>query len=878
MLPGVVAWLLRRVLPADWREDIIRDVEEAYGIRSGTSPVRAWLWAWAQVPVFAVRFIGPRLRDLVTDVPVTSLDLRLAVRSARRHWGLSLLTIVAIAFGIGATTAGFGLIAGAFFSPLPFPGGDRIHEVVDYNTTRSIALWMSGEEYVRRRDVLTSFEFFGAYQSRAVVLGTERRVIARFITPEILAMTETPPLMGRLPEAADALAGAEPVVVLPYDLWQSALGGEAGVIGSRVEIAGVDRTVIAVMPPDFAFPWGYEIWIPMDPRGMTDRVQVIGKLREGVNAEAARAELAVVARPDPRQVQSPDDVIRPLVTPLNRPVTGDAQLLFLAAPLGALVLLLVVMATNVATVVLARNAARSGELAVRVAMGASRRRVIGLLVLEVGVTVIVAAAAGLVLAQTGLRLLENWITDLPFWIDLSVDLRVVAFTMALAALATAVAGLVPALRTTKGSLHDNLKDGGRGTSVVRFGRATDAIIISELGISVGFLAAAAILGQSLLSFGFARYGLPSEETLVAQVYFGQPPELADPDVFHSPEERATIWDAFFADATRQRARLLDRTLELPGVRTAAVGSRFPGDESETAFIEVENGGRGSPRRAELAAVGEGYFELLGAAPLQGRDFSAAERTGEIRVALVDQPFIDAHLGGGNAIGRRIRLASDANSGDASAQPWLEIVGVMPDLGLAVGDPARGGTVYTPIAPTNILWLGIRGDGSPWRWTPGLIEAAREVDPAIRVQGTQTLEDMMMVPVTLYRALGIGFLVLGGIALLLSAASLHAVTASAVTRRTREMGIRRALGAPSGTLVVSTVRRAAIQLGAGILLGAGIAFGLLQLAAIFPWRLGPGNPAVLAAVPLVLGLALLLALAGPLARALSIRPADALRYE
>jgi hypothetical protein len=502
-------------------------------------------------------------------------------------------------------------------------------------------------------------------------------------------------------------------------------------------------------------------------------------------------------------------------------------------------------------------------------------------VLEVGLIVALAAAVGLVLARFALTQVEARVTGLPFWVDFGLDARVVAFTISLAALATVVAGLVPAMRTTAAPLQASLKDGGRGGSAVRFGRTTDLIIVSELGVSVGFLLAAAILGQSLLSFGFARYGLPAEETLVANMYFGRPAALADPDAVLSPQERDSLWSDFHERATRTRNRILDRALQLPGVRMAAMASRFPGDESEAGTFEVEGGGTGVPRTAELMTVGEGFFELLGVRVDHGRDFTASERAAGIPVGLVDEPFVDTQLGGGNPIGRRIRMVAAPGQTvrpDAEPGPWFEIVGVVPDLGFSVGDPSRGGTVYRPMVSTSVLWMGIRGEGDPLRWAPGLLEAVREIDPEVRVNGAETLERLMMLPILLYRALGFGFLALGGIALLLSAASLHAVTACAVTSRTREIGIRRALGAPSGGLVLMSVRRASLQLAAGTALGSLLGIGLLRLATLFPWRLGAGNPLLLAAVPAILGAAVLLALAGPLTRAISIRPADALRYD
>jgi len=881
-LAGLARAILRLTLPADWRDDILRDLQEDRRRRAAEGRGADGLWIWLQVVSFSLRFLPDRFREIFRASCWSSLDLRLALRSIRRHPGLALLTVAALSTGIAAATGAFALIQGAFFSDLPFPGGDRIYAVEDYNATRSYALWVGGEEYLRRREGISSFEYLGAYYSRNVDLAGEERVAARFVTPEILGMTEVSPLLGRLPDDRDAAPGAEPVVVVPHSLWISALGGDRDAVGSAITISGVRRTVIGVMPEGFGFPWGHEIWIPMDAASSTERLQMVGKLRPGVDVESARAEVALVARPDPRELQSPDDAVRHLVTPLNRPLTGGAQQLVLAAPLVALLLVLLVMATNVATVVLARQTTRARELAVRVALGSSRARVVGQLVLEVGITVVVAGTGGLTLAEWGLSAFETRF-QLPFWVDFSLDPRVLAFTIGLAGLATMVAGVAPALRVTSGDLQGNLRDGGRGSSSVRFGRFTDTMIVVELAVSVGFLSAAAMLGQSLLSFGFASYGLPGTETLVAQVYFGWPDALRDPESGLSAEERARIREEFLTEATRKREEILDRALGLPGVRRTTVASRFPGDESETTRVEVEGGRPNAPTTAELAAIGRGYFDLLGVGVIQGRGFTAAERGEGAAVAVVDEPFVQAHLGGGIAVGRQLRFLSQnpgapEGEGQLVPGPWLEIVGVVPDLGLAVGDPAKGGAVYRPLEPTNIAWVALRGEADPARWTPQLMEVVREIDPGVRIQGAQTLERLMMLPVTLYRALGFGFLLLGGMALLLSAASLHAVTACAVTRRTREFGIRRALGAGTGGLVGDLGRRAAVHLAVGTLVGAAMAIALLRVASILPWRLGPDNPLVLVIVPGLLFLAVLTALVGPLTRALSIRPAEALRHE
>lgn len=862
-LPRLPRTVLRWVLPSDWRDDILRDVEEAYGRRRrGGAALRARAWLWAEVLSFSVRFLPARLSEILPVLRLSSLDFKLAFRAQVRSPGLSVLAVVSLAMGIGAAAAAFSIIEGAFFTTIPYPGGDRIVLVEDHSVSRGYPLRVRGEEYLRRKERLSTFEHLGAYHSRPLVLeggaGPARRVTARFVTPEILELTGVAPRLGRLPAPDDAEPGAEPVMVLPHFLWASELGADPGVLGRRVELGGVPRTVIGVMPEGFAFPWGDELWIPFDPAGSAEPLRMIGKLREGVELARARAEVATVARPDPRELTSADEEVQHLVNRLDRNLTLDGQLLGLGVPLLALVLLLLVMATNVAMVVLARNAARSGELAVRSALGASRRRVVGQLALEVALLAALAAVLGLVLARRGVDAFRATVSEMPFWADFSLDVRVVAFTVGLAALTTLVAGLAPALRVTAGRLHESLKEGTGGASRVRFGRLAGALIVAELAVCVGFLATAAVLGRGLLSMGFERYDLPAEEILVSQVYFGEAEETG-------------------GGADAKRRALLRAALRLPGVRMAAEGSRFPGNESERERVEVEGGVGTGPSTTEVVAVGPGYFDLLGVSPARGRSFIAVEHEERRPVALVDEPFVEAHLGGGNAVGRRIRFPGGGED-DAAAGPWLEVVGVVPDLGLSPGDPGAAGGVYRPLGATNVLRLALRGEGSPSAWIPDLLEAVRSVDPEVQVQWAKTLEAQMREPVALFRGLGVGLLLLGAVALLLSAASLHALTAAAVTRRSRELGIRQALGARPRSVVLSVVRRAGIQVALGALLGALLSAGLLRVGAIFPWEVGSGSPLALGGVVAVLAVAVVAALVGPLRRALAIRPAEALRSE
>lgn len=875
-------WLLRRLLelavPRDWRPDVVRDLEEAWSLRrtrAGRLPALAWLTG--QVLLFALRFAPERLAEL-SPGRWSSTDLRLAWRATVRAPLVTLLATISLTVGVGAAMLGFTLTYGLAFAGYPFEGGDRIVLIQDYNRTARTSYSMGPEEFLRRRAVVESYDHFTAWTSRSVVVGggdgelqpRVERVL--FVTPDFLGMTGVQPLLGRLPLPEDGAPGAEPTVVLPHTHWVRLTGADPGILGRTLEIGGVPRTVIGVMPEGFGFPYAAELWVPFDITSWEGRVSVVARRRAGVGLDAARAEMAAVGRVDPSQAAAGDEVTHLVVDMSRPPMVDDRQIILVLVPLGILVLLLLLMAANVANLVLARNARRQDELAVRAALGGSRTRIVGQLALEVALLAGLSTGAGFLLARYGVAVIEANVRDLPIWSDFSVGPGAVLFALALALLVTVVAGVLPAARATGRSPAAALKDGSWGSGL-RFGRLTGSLVVVQVALSVGFLSAAALLGQSLVTFGFDRYGLPGDETLVTQLYFGWPQGASsqEPD----PVRRAAVADSFLAEASRKQAVILEEALALPGVAAAAYGDRFPGNESIRGMVEVEESAQ-PVSQTELARVGPGYFSLLGSGVVAGRDLTPAEYADAAPVALVNEPFVRERLGGANPLGRRVRVVGPEASEEGPG--WVTVVGVVPDLGLNPGNPAGAAAVYLPLPRSSFVRLALRGGPNPSAWTAAVAQLAREVDPSLQIQGSRTLESLLREPVTIFRTLGTAFLVLGFLALVLSAASLHAITATNVTGRTRELGIRQALGAGRGAIVGEVVRRSARQVVLGGALGAGLAFVLLRIGSFFPWEVRQANP--LAAL-LVVGLLVLAtgsALAEPLRRALSIRPADAMRSE
>lgn len=812
-------------------------------------------------------------------------DLRLSVRMLRSMPGLAALATLSIAAGIGISTAAFAIMYGAFLKPLPVAGGERMVMVWDHHKARGYNVYISADEFAYRREHASSFEELAASASRLALVevqGSAAGVVRTgYVTPNTFRLFGIPAALGRGLLDDDARPGAPPVVVLGDSVWRARLAADPRVVGRVVTVAGEARTVVGVMPPGVRLPLREDLWIPNTlsarDRDATARLILIGKLKSGVTLRAAEAELAVLAA----QRANDENQFAHLgqrVIPFTRGIGGPEQELVLAVLLGALVLLLLVAAANVANLVLARNAARMSEIAVRSALGASRGQLVRLLLVES----LVLCSVGAVLGMGGARAGIAWFTsavnatsDLPWWADLSINPTVLAFVFLLTLLATAVVGLAPALKATRVSLAEVMKQGAPGIGGLRFGRLSAAMIIAEFAIAVAFMGAAGAVARGLLDFSFAGFGLPAEEVLVSQVYFG-PAQVAE----GLPREaRRAIWLKHYDDSLERARRMADRLAALPGIARVSLASAYPGNELEPVTVEIEGATPGAvvrPASTRLLEIGAGYFETLDARLLAGRDFLPAERSGAPRVAIVNEPFVQRHFGGANPLGRRVRMAAD--DAQAVPEPWLEIIGVVRDLGVNPGHPRRADAFYTPLAPTNVLRVAVRAGGDPRNFVAAVHEVAQGEAPMAQVQWAVTLEEQITEVVAVFRRLGIALVAVGALALLLSAASLYAIVAFAVTQRTREIGIRVALGAAPRQVLQAVLRREVAHLAAGALAGVAGVAGMMQLLRQIPFDLAPSGPWLTIAFVASMMAAGLAACAIPARRALRIQPIEALRHE
>jgi predicted permease len=624
----------------------------------------------------------------------------------------------------------------------------------------------------------------------------------------------------------------------------------------------VPRTIVGIAPDDFEFPNSPDLWFPIDDgflqgRGAPDSdLRLLGLLAPGRSIHTAQDQLNTIAAQF-SATRAPDRAVRMEVagfTDLGPIAAGQS-----AGVIAMVLLVLIVIAANVGNLILARSFARSREFALRAALGAARRQLVGQVFLEVLLIAGTAAVIGSLAASVALRYFSQ-MDEIPFWVNFTGGPRTMILVAGATVLAAAVAGIWPALRATRRDLAGSLEGGGR-SSDVRFGRTAGVLVTLQIALSIAMLHGALIFAQGLSHFTGESLPLPRN---VVTTY------LSVNGIRLAPGS---------ADRVRSTADDVTRIAStIPGVLSAGIGTALPRHSPRPEPTEVEplSGERQDvPMRAPSAEVSLGYFDVLEAGPLSGRLFTAADYApGAPQVAVVNAPFVEKFFQGSSPIGRRIRAGGLNGIG-----PWREVVGVVPDLGLSVGDSTLAAGFYVPLgAETNYVYLALRVTGDPLSYTNALRRALLESDPGLIINHVQLLEDVAIEDREAFKILSAALVGIGGITLILALAGIYAMMALIVTRRTREIGIRMALGATTSRIVQAIVSRAAWQVTAGALLGCLLARLSLEGRMILVSRLGDGGTWTL---PAVVGLLMLAGLAAtwlPLRRALGVRPTDALRAE
>jgi predicted permease len=780
-------------------------------------------------------------------------EVRLGLRLIVKQPILSLTIILALATGICLATMGFTLREAVVNSSLPYRAGDRFVRI--FVLDRGGRTDPGVELYHALRDRSTALELVAAASGRpfnvSLADGEIESMLGTMVTPSAMGWLDAAPVIGRTLIPADGEAGAEPVVVIRDSYWRRRFAGDPSVVGRQLVVSGSPRTIVGVMPDSFEFNNSGELWLPLDELTLAGSARgVFGVLRDGVSIEAATAEMeqirsatAVPAQNDPDQ--------RMFV----RRFTSDSSNADVAttALVVVLVLLLLVVASNVATLVFARTWARAAELAVRTALGASRGRVIGQLFIEALVLGGIAALLGVTAAYGGLRYIEGVAEGMPFWITFQPSPRGIAFVILLALLVGMVCGMLPAIRVTRHDLRRNLQ-AGRGFAPGGFGRVGAVMLVVEIALSIALINGAVAMTRAFRGYFQEVPAVPVNQILTA--HLGRVRDQGDRD------------------------RIVEAARALPGVIAAGAAQSVPRlypTPRPTAIEPLGDEPAAAPRPAPTHPAGNGFLEAIGARPIAGRLFTASDFiAGAAPVVVVNEPFVEKFLGGRQPLGRRIRI--DQPEEDGTSHPWMEIVGVVPDLGMSLGDPDMRAGYYTPARDEMLWYLAIRASVDPRTLVTPLRAAVANLDPDLQLQEIRPLEQADREERAFLAGVAAGLTVMGTMALLLSIVGIYALLSFMVTRRTREIGIRVALGARRWQVLRTITGGAAIYLAIGGVIGSALGVVFVQMRSLILISIPAPGVWMPATIFLTLAIAGGVACLVPARRALGIRPSEALNAD
>ncbi|GMV06519.1 MAG: hypothetical protein AMXMBFR53_27950 [Gemmatimonadota bacterium] len=863
---------------------VLGDLDEAYtrDVRRGLPAGRAGRRYLRNTLGSAASLARARLR--VPHFAPSAVDLKLGVRMLRKQPALTAVAVFALSVGIPVGLLPFHM-GQIFSSALPLEEGERIVTLRVRDLEHSRVMPRPLRDYHVWRQELTSFEAIGAAarESRNVMAedGRVAPVPGAAMTASVFAIVRVAPLLGRPLVESDEVPGAPDVVVIGYDLWQARLAGDPDVVGRTIRIGSVPHEVVGVMPEGFLFPSNQNFWTALrtDPLsvgwGEGPWLTVVGRLSPGVTEAQANAELFILGQGIAAEHPETHRYLRAEVTPFTDEGIYDTPVYWLLQFLA--LALLAVACGNVGTLILARTAMRSSEIAVRTALGASRARVVSQIFIEALVLALLGAGCGLLLGDVLANRLQVAIEPMgiPFWLDLGLRWQTTVMALGLAAFSATIAGVIPGLKATGRDVRRSLQRAAAGVSGIRFGGVSTALIVAEVALATAFLSIGAQVLPSVLQSAEPGMGIAAEEYLSARVGVVIPERVGEAGPADTAAARAAI------AATDLEIRR--RVAAAPGVRGVALANSLPGEDHRVVTIEVEGAGT-EPRRVRVAHVDVGFFRGLGASPVQGRDFQRADVADtppeERRAVVVNTSFVENVLHGGGALGRRIRYAARE---DEEPGPWLEIVGVVGHLGMNEINPEGDEGFYVPAGPGELIpgRVAIHLAGDPLAFVPELRRLVAEVDPDVTVREPRTLDDNAKLSDARMGTFWLGGVLVplvAGVAIVLSAAGLFALVSFTVSERRREIGIRTALGARSSDIVRTIARRAFLQLAGGIAAG-------LVLRRLMDPQVGLtddslmhaiGRPtlfAATAAATLAIGL---LACVPPLLRGLRIQPVDVLK--
>jgi putative ABC transport system permease protein len=790
-------------------------------------------------------------------------DLRYGARMLRTQPGFTLIAVITLALGIGANTAIFSVVNAVLLRPLPCEDPDRLVAFSQQGRPEYCSL----PDFADWREQSRSFERMAAFTDRAFNLtgvGEAERLPGQTITSDLFPALSIPLAFGRsfLPE--EDRPGVSGVVILSYGLWQRRFGSNPDVVGHSVMIDGRDHTVVGIAAPNLWVFGHVDLWVPlaMDPgqAGRRDNfLFVVGRMKPGVSLDQARAEMNAISARLEQQHPQTNSGYRAELVPLRDVVFENSSfmLLLLMAAVG---FVLLIVCANVANLLLARAATRGREIAIRAAVGAGRSRLVRQLLTESILLALMGGAVGVILAILGIDALVGFGAKIiPRSSEIGVDARVLGFTVLLSTAAGALFGLAPALQVSRLKLNDALKEGDRSGTSSGGRRLRPALVVSELSLCLILLIGVSLMVKSLyrllnLDAGFNRENLLTMQISLPQMKYGSDQQVA----------------AFYQ-------RLLEGVRGTPGVVSATAVSPLPLSGMGN-FLHFGIAGRlaeapDAGGDAIELSVGDRYIETMGVPLLLGRPLTEQDGQGGPKAALINQTFARRYFDGQNPIGHQVTF----DGPQTTSRSWLTIVGVVADTKHYVRETEVEPAIYVA-RPVHSMALVARARDNPLSLVPAVRAEVRKLDRDIPVHDIQTMDQAPRARLGPERFAAVLQIIFAAVALSLAAVGLYGVMSYAVSQRTREIGIRMALGARRSDVMMMVIGQGMKLAGAGILIGLGGALALTRYMETLVFGVSATDPLTYVTIVSLLTVVALLACWIPARRATKVDPLLALRCE
>ncbi|HKQ93257.1 MAG TPA: ABC transporter permease [Blastocatellia bacterium] len=796
-------------------------------------------------------------------------DVRYGWRMLLKKPGFTIVAALALALGIGANSAIFSIINATMLKPLPFDNLDRIVMVWEKapgqdgeRNSVSVANYLDWREQSNSFVNLAIFMYWSANLSGIV---TPERVRGYQVSPNLLDVLGVKVALGRNFLSDEDQPGKDNVVILTHGLWQRNFGGDPNVVGRTANVNGVARTIIGVMPPEVNFPVGVELLAPMamTPETMGNRTyytnQVIGRLKEGVSVVQAQSDLDAIAGRLEQQYPNTNTGRGVGVFPILEDAVREYKTAMLMM-MATVAFVLLIACANVANLTLARATGRMKEVALRLALGASRGRIIRQLLTESVILALMGGTIGVLLAGWGVEAFKATLPEeaawgMPGYNHLGVNSRVLVFTLIVSGVTGILFGLAPAIQASKPDLNETLKDGVGKAGVGRH-RLRAALVVAEISMSLVLLTGAGLLMKNFLTILKINPGVNTDNVLTMGI-------TLPPAKYENDARRRVFYE-----------ELMRRARSLPGVESAALINNLPMGQSDSSSIFLVEGVPDPPPGQQFDGGSRvctpDYFKTMGAPVVQGREFTEADTADSSRVIIVNETLAKRFWPDGDAIGKHIRFAGSR---------W-EVVGVVGDVKRQLLGPITP-DFYAPLAQLTLetMTLVARTQTPPLALTASIRSEIQAIDrdqPVFDVKTMAQVRDRMVMP---FRVLGILMIGFGVFALILAATGIYGVMAYATSQRTREIGVRMALGAKRGDILKLLVVEQGMWMTAiGVIIGMAGAIGLTQVLKGMLFGVSAIEWVTFTSVTLLLAFVSLLACYIPARRAAKVDPMVALRYE